>query len=81
MTEDEFWAYWIAQRGQCWVCSKKMEQPKTKQRGQNLHSCCVDHDHKTGRVRALLCGGCNKGIGLLKDNPVIIEKALEYLTI
>jgi hypothetical protein len=39
----------------------------------------VDHDHLTGKVRGLLCNVCNRGIGYLKDNPIIVRRAAEYL--
>lgn len=39
----------------------------------------VDHCHKSGKVRSLLCDGCNTGLGLLKDNPEVLEKAAQYL--
>lgn len=39
----------------------------------------LDHDQKTGRIRGLLCGNCNKALGLLKDNPVKIVRLLSYL--
>jgi len=40
---------------------------------------CLDHDHDTHEKRGFLCAGCNKGIGMLQDDPEILEKALEYL--
>lgn len=40
---------------------------------------CVDHDHKTGLTRGLLCTKCNLGIGYLKDDLDIIYKAVSYL--
>jgi protein-arginine kinase activator protein McsA len=40
---------------------------------------CVDHNHTTGKVRGLLCTDCNRGIGSLKDNKELLQKALDYL--
>jgi hypothetical protein len=40
---------------------------------------CTDHCHTTGRVRAILCGHCNKGLGHFKDSPVFLRGAAEYL--
>ncbi len=40
---------------------------------------CVDHDHKSGRVRALLCGGCNSAIGFLRESPLLARAAATYL--
>lgn len=39
----------------------------------------VDHNHKTGKVRNLLCKECNAGIGLLKDSEEILTNALNYI--
>ena len=39
----------------------------------------VDHDHGTGRVRAILCLHCNAGLGAFGDDPQIIARAIEYL--
>lgn len=39
----------------------------------------VDHDHVTGKVRALLCVSCNNGLGRFKDSPVLLRIAALYL--
>ena len=40
----------------------------------------VDHDHKTGEIRGLLCGNCNRGVGNLKDSIETLKSAINYLT-
>lgn len=81
MDGDEFFAYWSANRGCCYLCERKMEMPKAGQQGQSLISCAVDHDHKTGRVRALLCARCNKALGFFEDDVELLKKAIKYLSI
>lgn len=66
------------QQGKCKICNKSMEQP-TSTRGQDLNVVAVDHCHKNGNVRGLLCNACNKGIGLLLDDIHILESAILYL--
>lgn len=39
----------------------------------------VDHDHKTGRVRGILCDGCNGGIGAFGEDLELLERAAQYL--
>lgn len=39
----------------------------------------VDHCHKTGKVRGVLCQDCNMGIGRLKDDPTVLRSAISYL--
>jgi hypothetical protein len=39
----------------------------------------LDHDHQTGRIRALLCQRCNQGLGLLRDDPTVLRAAADYV--
>ena len=43
---------------------------------ERLH---IDHCHSTDKVRGCLCGGCNTALGLLKDDPKIIQGLLDYI--
>ncbi len=60
------------QDGLCAICGR----PQTKGRGGRLN---VDHDHKTGVVRALLCAPCNMGLGQFEDDAERLARASRYL--
>ena len=40
----------------------------------------VDHNHETGEIRGLLCNNCNCGIGYLKDDVKLLNKAIKYIS-
>jgi len=65
----------LAQKNLCAIC-KNSERVKFKGR---LKELAVDHNHRTGKVRGLLCHSCNLAIGALLDNPDLFRKAAEYL--
>lgn len=60
------------QKGLCAICCS--QKPDRGREGLT-----VDHNHITGRVRELLCTPCNTTLGNIKDDIIILEKAIEYL--
>jgi len=71
ITLDEHKALFDKQKGRCWICQV---------RDIDLtFSLCVDHDHKSGVVRGLLCTNCNRGLGFFKDDEMLLSRAAEYL--
>jgi hypothetical protein len=76
ITDEHYQTMFLAQDGTCAVCKQPETAIDTRtQRIANLH---VDHDHKTGKVRALLCRGCNTAYGLLGEDPERIRLLLRY---
>jgi hypothetical protein len=63
----------ISQNNKCGICEKEFT-------GFRPFVPCVDHVHDVSKkIRGLLCMNCNMGIGLLQDNPVIIENAIKWI--
>lgn len=69
-----WWRERIAKlKGCCEICAtphKSKAHPKV---------LSVDHCHKTRRVRGLICGSCNFGLGNFKDSPALLQAAIDYL--
>ena len=66
MLLQDFKALQVLQQQRCAVCGCK-------------HPLVVDHCHKTKRVRALLCGQCNRALGLLYEDPRRVRALLRYI--
>lgn len=72
ITIEQYDALYIAQGGVCYICRRATG--KTRR-------LAVDHNHKTGKVRGLLCKLCNRFIiGYARDNAEMLKRAIEYLT-
>lgn len=56
------------QKGVCFICGKRQKK-----------SLAVDHCHKTGKIRGLLCDRCNRGLGFFKDSAENLLRASHYI--
>jgi len=55
------------QNGNCKICNNSLIKPH------------IDHCHSTNKIKGILCGNCNIGLGMFKDNPEYLENAIKYL--
>ena len=67
----------VEQSAVCYIC----RQPETQldHRTKLPYSLSVDHCHKTGDVRRLLCNRCNRTLGMVDDNSDLLEKMIMYI--
>jgi hypothetical protein len=70
ITGEDYQQMLVEQGFVCKTCGKPEKTGK---------ALAVDHDHKTGKVRGLLCGNCNQALGLLNDDLGVVKKLLVYL--
>lgn len=69
---DSYHRQWCLQGGKCAICGCTLNSSR-----YTKASC--DHDHTTGKLRGILCTGCNTAIGLMKESPYRLESAIRYL--
>lgn len=70
LTEEQY--TWLMLVTNCQVCHRELGERGRAKR-------CIDHDHATGKIRGVLCIGCNTGLGSLNDSPDNLRRAAEYL--
>jgi hypothetical protein len=71
ITAEEYWAVYEAQGRVCAICQRATGKTR---------KLAVDHDHKTGEPRGILCSPCNRGVlGHLRDDPEALRRAADYL--
>jgi hypothetical protein len=75
LTLEDFEAMKSTQNNLCAICGK----PNSVIRLGRVRDLSVDHDHKTEKVRALLCYHCNSGLGHFRDDVEVMAKAITYL--
>ena len=66
---DDVEALLIAQGLSCLTCRRPID----------VRTAHVDHDHRTGEVRGILCFACNAGMGQFGDDPQVLVRAARYL--
>jgi hypothetical protein len=77
LTVSEYLVLVEKQDNKCLIC-KKQETRKSKV-PEEFCRLCIDHCHKTGKVRGLLCHNCNQFIGYAKESIEILKQAILYL--
>ena len=77
MSYTEYTAMLKSQNNLCAICKGK--ETVINNKSAKLQKLCVDHDHATGKVRALLCTSCNKGLGQFNDDPARVLAAYQYI--
>ena len=75
ITLDEYQIIRDRQNNKCVICFKE----ETKIWRGKTTELCLDHDHKTGKLRQLLCFSCNIGLGAYKDDIQLLKNAISYL--
>ena len=75
ITFKDYLEIWNNQNGVCAICG----QPETKTVKGTLSMLSVDHNHKTGKIRGLLCFKCNTTLGRINDSSDVLKKMIDYL--
>lgn len=77
VTKSQYDSMFERQGGVCAVCRNKETGLNGKRTG--IKALCIDHDHKTGAVRELLCNRCNTALGSLREDLNIITNLVDYI--
>ena len=78
MSKDEWYWMYKEQGGRCRMCKKEIESHNNGV-GPSTVTACVDHDHKTDRVRGILCSSCNLLLGYANDDVNLLRLGIIYL--
>lgn len=76
ITVEEYERLREKQNNRCNLC---FEEPRVSRRKNGEKRLQVDHCHKTGKIRSLLCHQCNRALGLLNEDPVLLWRCINYL--
>jgi hypothetical protein len=78
LTIEQVDAMELASGNRCQICGCAPEDQSPHWR-TGTHKLYIDHCHATGKVRGLLCRNCNTAVGLMKDDPELMMKMIEYV--
>ena len=79
LTFAQYLELWDKQDGKCAICGcSRPAHTEARRTGKRI-KLVVDHDHVTGKIRGLLCQGCNRALGIFNDSYERLEKANQYL--
>ncbi len=70
ISDEQYKQLSVKQNNRCAICSG-LEL--------NLRYLCIDHNHRTGKVRGLLCHKCNTILGFVNEDVKILQNAIKYL--
>lgn len=76
---DEYNTLLEKQNNRCAICESTDPKGRKSGRGGGVDVFYVDHDHKTGNVRGLLCNICNRTMGYVGENSGVLEEMIKYL--
>lgn len=79
LDRETFTAEGERQGWRCDICGRIPEPDKRRRILDELPYLQVDHCHSTNTRRGLLCGDCNKGLGMFRDNPALLRAAAAYI--
>jgi hypothetical protein len=79
ITLEEYDRLFKAQDGKCAICKQVERRVVNHSRDKESRRLSLDHCHKTGKIRGLLCGDCNPALGNLRDSATILKLAIQYL--
>lgn len=77
VNQEQYDSMVAEQSNLCALCGRL--ERRISYQTKKVMSLSVDHDHETRKVRELLCGDCNRGIGMFDESIELLEKAIQYL--
>lgn len=80
ITLEQYFSMVEKQDNKCGICRKEETCIDGRSKDKSPRRLSIDHCHRTGKVRGLLCHACNTAIGKFKDDIELLQKAVKYIT-